>query len=377
MKVRTVTRTTHLAQLDELDAEVELEFEPVEGADVLTHLSDDGKMLVVGYLVQDESPSDPLKDSEANGNIYTWNEGVITDDKGEMLRIFGLEDRGVPDLDRGFDLIPYAKPISLCELAAEILYVDILRNPERLADWFKHESWPQLGLKSRYFRWAINNQEKLFKELLDNYNGFFEEDVNALAVALYTTHWKQIVGPYVVPMNYQSQSYTIISPTSFDGDPDDIPNCVWVADALAKENITPRPKGISIEHFSSDTSPNTYAVLEKGTDILFKGAYPECSKWIKDNLPPTTPDDLRDAAERYSKAVAEEYANWCSGYVYGCVVQTFDLVDDEWVKRDDYDSCWGHIGDEYAEEALKDEYFAYAVKNLKPLVDPNQLPLEI
>ncbi len=371
MKVRTLTHTTHLAQLDELDAEVELEFAPVDGADVLTHLSDDGKMLVVGYLVQDESPSDPLKDSDANGDIYTWDERVITDDKAEMLRIFGLEDRGVPDLDKAFDLIPYAQPVSLAELAAHQVYQGLLKDPEPLKDW---DEVPGMGLKSRYIRWALDNRDLLMRELYDNYNGFFEAEVNEIATGLYEKYWKQIVGPYVVPMNYRSQYYTIISPTSFDGDPDDLPNCVWVADALAKENLTPFPKGISIEYLQPQ---NTAAVLEKGTNILFKGTYPECYRWIKGNLPPTTPEDLRDAAERYAKAVAEEYANWCSGYVYGCVVQTFDLVDDEWVKRDDYDACWGHIGDEYAEEALKTEYFDPIVRNLKPLVDPNQLPLEL
>lgn len=326
MKVRTTTRTSHYAELDELGCTVELEFCPVDGSNPLGHISDDGKLLVIAYLVQDESPSNPLKDSDANGNIYTWSEGVITDDKAEILRAFGLEDKGSPDLQNGFDCIPYAKPVSLWDLAVEQFHQQLLKDPSPLKEWFEFECWPSLGLNSRYWHWMTENEKKLFRELNDDYSGFFSEQVGKIAHELYTKYWKRIVGPYVVPMNYQDHYETRITPTTFDGDPEDPPTCIWVADKLAIQNL---------------------------------GCPPDPAAVVK-----------------YAKGVAEEYANWCSGYVYGCVVQVFDKLDDEWEPRADYESCGGFIGATYAEEALKDEFFEPTIKSLTPWVDPKQLSLE-
>lgn len=62
----------------------------------------------------------------------------------------------------------------------------------------------------------------------------------------------------------------------------------------------------------------------------------------------------RDAqARKYAKQFLETYNALLCGDVYGCVVQWNDedgeLIDEE--------SCWGFIGSEYANEALKSEFF--------------------
>lgn len=63
----------------------------------------------------------------------------------------------------------------------------------------------------------------------------------------------------------------------------------------------------------------------------------------------------------YCKQFLEAYNSAISGDVYGCVVETFD----ENGETIDEDSCWGFLGSEYAEEALKSEFFEPKCKKLQ------------
>lgn len=61
-------------------------------------------------------------------------------------------------------------------------------------------------------------------------------------------------------------------------------------------------------------------------------------------------DRLKAAYERASQQ-CETYTYWCNGDIYGVCVDEFDK-EGELVKDD---ACWGHIGSEWAEHALKEE----------------------
>jgi hypothetical protein len=152
---------------------------------------------------------------------------------------------------------------------------------------------------------------------------------------------------------------------------------VWVADEGAIENITPFPEGVLLKQVEVWPDPSVYAVVDSSSSTeveLFRGGWSKARRWVKDNLPAPDDADLRQAAKAYAEAVCGEYAKWCSGEVYGCIVQTFNLATEsedggepQWVPGDPDrgDQVWGFIGHEYALEALKSEFFDPTVKTLK------------
>lgn len=66
------------------------------------------------------------------------------------------------------------------------------------------------------------------------------------------------------------------------------------------------------------------------------------------------PDDATEP-EQYCDAVMEEFSNWCNGAIYGVVVERYTRAGDEWESDGNPDACWGHIGYEWAQQALKDQ----------------------
>lgn len=68
------------------------------------------------------------------------------------------------------------------------------------------------------------------------------------------------------------------------------------------------------------------------------------------------PDDAPDPA-KYCDLAMEEYSNWVNGYIYGVVTEEFTRKNKhaDWEKQGNEDACWGHIGHEWATQALADE----------------------
>lgn len=77
--------------------------------------------------------------------------------------------------------------------------------------------------------------------------------------------------------------------------------------------------------------------------------------------------------ERYAQGCLDEYVRWCNGDAYGCVVEVFSKHEDgSWESVPaHYDSCWGFLGSEYAEEALKTEFFEPMVHTLTKSEEEN------
>lgn len=374
MRIRTRTHTSNSIEIDGI--EVPVEFAPYYEDYVLAERV--GDKMVVAYLVHDTDASNPLENGDANGDIYTmpqrYGGGYISDNAEEIYRQLcvngGRWSDPEPDIDGGFYLQEGGDFVSCRDLAADQVYEELLKDSEEVADYFHREGMPALGLKSRYVHWLKSKEGKdlIFRDLLD-VNGFFSERVEAVAREMFRKHWKRFVGPYVVPMYYSAERGSCsIGFSEWDGDWDDLPNCIWVADKLAIENIdgSCRPDNVEIKQVEPYPA-DVYAFIVDGQET-FRGTFGEVHTWCRTKYPPNF-DDRRATAIRYAEAVCGEYASWCEGDCYGCVVETFTLAGDEddpqWEREGDEEACWGFIGSDYAMESLRIEFFEPALKAIK------------
>lgn len=396
-------RRRTLLTLSTEHGDIELEFEPYNEDDVLIERV--GDKLVVAYLVHDDCPGiNPLKDYDCQGDLYTKtpysvSNRTITDNDAEFYRALGLCGYGEVDIDRPVTINGVTK--DLCEHAAEQLWGEL--DDEQLTDLLLHlEKWGGLNLDEgdhleklssgspshqllTYLRGRYKRQ--ILEDLADG-RGYFSDLMCKRAEALYSEHWQQIVGPYVVPVASFGGSYeTRYAPTTWDGDVEDLPDGVWVADKGAIENIGKGcHKGVVINRGSETyRGPRGWIVEADGRKVAFfpdnvgpgavvngqPSAYLQASEYVEQHYG-DRPMDVHTAAVHYADGVLEEYSKWCSGEVFGCITQTFTLAKEpdegeepEWIADDDYDSCWGFIGEEYAEETLKDEFFDSVVERLK------------
>lgn len=382
--------------------DLELEFEPYNEDDVLIERV--GDKLVVAYLVNDPCPAtNPLKDYDCQGDLYTrsprYGGGVITDNDAEFYRALGLGGYGEVDIDSIVEIDGHVLP--LFEHAAQAVH-DSLDHDDwcTLLLWcWKHSSSMDLtederqALESgncsvqRRVHLVTTHAKELDNGLFDPH-GYFSSRVESKAETLFAQHWQQIVGPYVVPVASSGGNYdTCYSPTTWDGDIEDLPDGVWVADKGAIENIGEGcRKGVVINRGSETyRGPRGWIVEADGRKVAFfpdnvgpgavvngqPSAYLQASDYVEQHYG-DRPMDVHTAAVHYAAGVLDEYSKWCSGEVFGCVTQTFTLAKEpdegeepEWIADDDYDSCWGFIGEEYAEETLKDEFFDSVVERLK------------
>jgi len=77
------------------------------------------------------------------------------------------------------------------------------------------------------------------------------------------------------------------------------------------------------------------------------------SEDMGEELAKLEPNERKAKSRTYAQSFLDTYNNIIGGQVFGCVTQVFDEDGDEV----DSDSCWGFIGSDYAEQALKEEFF--------------------
>jgi hypothetical protein len=374
LRTRTRTRTTHSVEVE--GVEVPLTFEPVSEDNMMAERV--GDHLVIAYLVQDNDGSgNPMTDGDCQGDLYTHNEGVITDDESELRRALRVDSYDQPDIDHLFACDPYIghrglQVASHClrDIAALEWLAKVEGDFELFGNWLEVRDL-ELEEGETLDQALVAHRNELWQDLEDP-NGVFWDPIQERAIQLYTVYWRQIVGPYVIPMHYSDgRGETSISLHDWDGDHNDLPNAVWVADKGAIDNLTPYPPGISMRQVTPHPD-SVYGVFHGEVEV-FRGSWGVCRLHIANEYPPTDESDLRRAAEEYAESVCSEYAKWCSGDVYGCVVEVFDLDPDVtgdgdgigWIPRDDHDSCWNFIGSDDAMEALESEFFNPAVAALK------------
>lgn len=381
MKATSIRRHSHITHSATIDGmEVELTFEPNYEGHILAERV--GDKLVVAYLVQDSDPENPQTSGDANGGIYTrstrgYGGGSISDNDSEIESALGVDGYGSPDIDKLFACEPYTdykgtqqKHTCLRDIAARMYLDDVGGNFDLIEGWLDAQGL-ELDEGQTFDEAFQVHHDDIWRDLEDS-NGFFSNEVESLATSLYSDYWQQIAGPFVVPLDYCGSNHgpgtMSINPTTWDGDPDDLPTGIWVADKSAIENLTPYPPVVSMKQVQPYPD-SVYGVFKDEVEN-YRGSWAECKAFIKDFNPPTTDADLRDAASKYAESICSSYQSWCNGDVYGCVVEVFDRIGDDpdephWESDGDHDACWGFIGSDYALESLKSEYFEPAVKRLQ------------
>lgn len=385
MRIRTNIHRTSTLTCDE--GEVELEFEPYNDDSVLVHR--EGDKLVVAYLVLDEDAgsSNPM-DNCASGNLYTKapysaRDSCITDNDPEFYAALGLDRYGSINSDYAIEIDGCVQ--SLWDHAADIVFADLCDEHLCNAIVWCNKYYSGMDLTDEEVtalgEFNVNGpecdaykarfKEQLLNDLRDG-SGYHSDLVASELAKLFQQHWERIVGPYVVPVasfgGSCGQGYT---PTGWDGDVDDLPDGVWVADTDAISNIGNGQRLNIAVRSGKETykGPLGYIVWDDGKKVKFFEDFKDAAAFVEATYS-DRPFDIATAAVNYATSTLEEYGAWCSGEVFGCVVQTFDLKDPEaeepeWVPRLDYDSCWGFIGEDYAISALGDEFFSPAIKSLQ------------
>lgn len=381
MKIKTRRYVHHTLTLDD-DIELDIDIEPYNVDDTLVERVGEN-IIVIGYLAHDSIgfSSNPMENCYGQGHIYTRNEGVITDNEPELMGVLGLDSYGYVDLDREFTFTPYVDyrgilqtRVSLRDLGAAVIWNELEADREgAFSDWLIQSNvGTHPGFSAEEIWIDLQCQRELWAELLDS-NGYFSEGVTRAGEDLYPEYWQDVAGPYVVPLHYSSgRGNTSITLADWDGDPAYPPNAVWVADAGAEENIGDGATyGITLRPERRLGNGKQWAVIEdRGREVarlpVEEGRYywDVGGPYIEQHYS-NRPNDIRTAAEAYAEAIADEYAKWCSGEVYGVVTQVFRLQPDGTWLGEDHDSCWGFVGEERAGEALESDYFRPVVNRIK------------
>ena len=357
-------------EVDGVDIELPVTFEPVSYIDVLVKMV--GNQLVLAYLVNDSDAGDsPLEAGTANGEIFTVQpryarNSRVTDNDHRILSALGLTHYGEPNLCKLFHL--NGEKATLFDLAMAQFVADLHSNTD-----LQEELWETLDLPTEtdFAAWSggepndgryPTNLAELEAQVYHGQAPFYER-VEEMAVALYRTHWRTIAGPFVVPIAASGSRYWA---TSWDGDTDDMPDGIWVADNEAEENITTSAYSDAAKirwagAVGSASDPCHAIVMVEG-QVAFdagpdSGSWGRALKWVEQKFGPADTADVIRAATEYAESVLKEYSLWAEGEVYGCFVALYEQQEDgQWEMTKD-ESCWRFIGSEWAEEALKSEFF--------------------
>lgn len=348
--MKTTTRETYT--IPGTDIEVELPYKPsfiMEHKEPLIRVAED--KVIVGYLADDSNCENPLTSCDGMGAIYECRR------HGDTLRDYekalGLYDGG-PDLD-------LVAEEAVTQAGLHLILNDPLEKEaalERCLDQYAKE--------------GDESDEDFLRRILDSPSELecVLDDVDRLRLAL----WREgrnngtIGDKHAVLLDvyeHSGISYSLSGEgmqcqwdTARGG-------AVWVPDKYAREEIVRRgpvyQKGKIIQQpLKSKTQygVRTYASFGFFDDVV----HPTFEHWHEafsyleqlDNVTYLQPlaDAEHDAAREIAKSAAEEYTSWCNGDCYGVVVAIFDRYGEIL----DEDACWGYIGDDYAYQALQDEF---------------------
>lgn len=279
---------------DDLELDLGLDFEPWMGDVKVQKVGD---KIVAGYLAHDDSPGNPMEDFDGQGTL-------VTDDSA--CGHFGLKSFGGRHYDPEYDL----EAGGIIEGVAELLKEKIRQTPE-LIPWAVRLRL-ELGAAT-YIRLA----EKLAGEWQGDIDWSDEDEEFISKLGDFESYaekaWEMLYDQgkmgtcLAIPVRYDDHGSSGMSiyPCSLDS-----ANAAWIPDKCCLDNMA-----------SKLAANATYAEKLK-------------------------------VAEKYAKSVLDEYQKWCNGEVYGVVIETFD-EDGEHI---DTESCWGFIGDEYAEEEMESNF---------------------
>lgn len=136
---------------------------------------------------------------------------------------------------------------------------------------------------------------------------------------------------------------------------------------IDSENLTPDPYAVVVDCY--DHGGQTWSVSGGGAQCQWDTAR-GAGVWVPDNCLREQMDSMnlegvaiRDQAVTYCKQFLSEYNEKLAGNVFGCAVEVFLLSSGEWAATED-DACYGYVGQAYAMETLKTEFFKPTVKGI-------------
>jgi hypothetical protein len=305
-----VRRHTSYSVEDDDGNEFEVQFEPVNGSDVTIEKLPDGRT-VVGYLSHDPNCGNPLEDCDGSGKLYRWDH---RDHKDEIRAALGLDQYNSRD--------PELKP-----------------NPHAvLLDKYEHglEKWyPSTGGDAPGDPGGWDTSRGA---------GVWVPDKSCLE------HIRSSAVKYLLPegtdVNYESKSNpdgTAITRPCRPGEKPYFEDGTCIDERYHNVITLTLPDG-----------------TKKGGYKSFDGAYRAAARILGDKLnAEALREGERRAARKCAKNACDEYTAWGNGECYGVCVEVFD-ADGERVSDD---ACWGHVGSDWAEQALAEE-MAHTVKRL-------------
>lgn len=304
-------RQHYLSNTDTSDIDVELMFDPND--DPLTKRI--GDKLVVAYNVHDDSPQNPLEDSDCYGEIHHHPRSRYGRRDSDYYNIWGLDQYGDPVVDEDKLQNKWVEYLEACltgKLREDPL-VQMMNEQVEDVDMRTH-------CKYAWVHNCRSGDTKLTEDEFEQYFEIVEDNV----LWDYDTEVEDCYkgpDPDAVLLDLYEHSGCIWSVHNSG------PNCRW------------------------DTSGGAATWIPN-----------DCLRLELDSC--TNPQDRRDMAVKFAEQACEAYTSYCNGDVYGCVVEVFELKDEAWVQVSE-DSCWGFIGYDYAEDSLNSEFFGPAVKRIE------------
>jgi hypothetical protein len=303
-------RVTNIYENDEApEIEFELSYAPDEYTD--TKFVKLAETFVIGYLVHDESCTSPFEWDDSK-IVTSSRRNSSTDDHRAMQKALGLDSDWEPDLDTIYDFDCGTRQLVVDDYIEyfvdntsvdQLISIGYERDDEqeiRLANG--STSTPDYWFKIKCAEQDVNDGCDVFPEVFE---------------AIQLKFWKAgieagtIGNKYAVSLDVYEHSGISFS-VSGEG-----MQCRW---DTARGGALWIPSDEEIENIK------IVALRDNKDEML--------------------------VAREFARGAAEEYTSWCNGDCYGVTVATYDAQGVEL----DSDECWGYIGREYAEQALKETF---------------------
>lgn len=372
--MKTYTNTSHYVEIDGVD--VPLSHRVSEHIDPIYTFSDDGKRLLLVYAVPDEDCPHPLDDCDGMGRIL--RRGDYGHDEDEMTRIAGYDRYGNPD----YSIIPqgrvaaevrrqlaagfcdWAGLVNELEMDDEVTFIDggdevdprdhqkIIDEAARVAEAdpeYAEHIWTYFncppGTPTLGDLWEEAQAQKLadeFAVILDVYD-----------------HSGQLWS--INGGGMQCRWDTSVAAGMWVPDKHLIPECERRAAVYAKGEILPT-RGLL-------RGPDRYGAVPKGGEGHLFDDWSEAFKFLESQQIEVTEADIQlgkvRAAEGLAKQALDGFNAWLAGDCWGVVTEEY-AVEDGQATQVEYDSCWGYVGHEFAEDVMRSEFEgrvpAYQVK---------------
>lgn len=345
------SRTTHYLAFNDL--ELPVQHEPAGHIDPLVEQI--GNRIVLGYLSYDSDCENPLDDCEGMGSIhYMGRDRGSREDEAIIYRAMGLDRYGEPNLDlvERDTVHQHFKDRLMKEPDFYLQAVRLLKTEPLQVDW-DTLSCAYSGEEGNLIPSAT--EDEAFRDAWQKMRDAGEiGDRDAVVLDVYE-HGGMV-------LSISGEGMQCRWDTSRGG-------AMWLPDDEARKEIDSRAQlyrygSIQEVELRSVTAYHVHPWkqaeygLMRGDSIA---AYPtwrearQALELLKD-APDVViaPEKLarETAAEEICRSSLEEYNAWLAGDCYGMTVEVFE-VEGEQVKPVEDDSCWGFIGQKWAESELK------------------------